>query len=100
MIILLLLYGIVNSLWKFLQLSHIENFIERRCLLWQKIQQQWILNSWHRISVVVLQSVANWYALKVFHIERFGNRLVFDTPMIELWIKQSYSKEGFHYVCK
>lgn len=28
---------------------------------------------------------------------KVGNRLVFDTQMIELWKKQSYIKEGFHY---
>lgn len=31
---------------------------------------------------------------------KVGNRLVFDTPMIELWIKKSYAEEGFHYACK
>ena len=31
---------------------------------------------------------------------KVGNRFVFDTPMIELWIKQSYSKEGFRYEFK
>lgn len=31
---------------------------------------------------------------------KVGNRYVFDTPMIDLWIKQSYSKEGFRYEYK
>lgn len=31
---------------------------------------------------------------------KIGNRLVFDTPMIELWKKQSYNKEGFRYEFK
>ncbi len=28
---------------------------------------------------------------------KVGNRYIFDRPMIELWKKQSYSKEGFRY---
>lgn len=28
---------------------------------------------------------------------KVGNRFVFDTPMIEMWKKQSYNKEGFRY---
>lgn len=37
---------------------------------------------------------------KSIPFRKINSKLVFDTPMIELWKKQSYSKEGFRYETK
>lgn len=37
---------------------------------------------------------------KLIPYRKVGNRIVFDVPMIELWKKQSYNKEGFRYEFK
>lgn len=37
---------------------------------------------------------------KLIPYRKVGNRLVFDTPMIELWKKQEYVKRGFKYEVK
>lgn len=34
---------------------------------------------------------------KLLPYRKVGNRIIFDVPMIEMWKKQSYSKEGFKY---
>ncbi len=28
---------------------------------------------------------------------KIGNRYIFDTPIIKLWLQQAYAKEGFKY---